>query len=79
MIISEGDGWRIEMTPEEYIEWVKYDESHPHLASIPYDLVLTMFLSHYRRGINLNKPAGKFYEWLTNPVDKLKTSVKLTT
>jgi hypothetical protein len=44
------------VTPQEYAEWVKYDEAHPHLTRLPFEGVFTMFLNHFRRGINLNEP-----------------------
>lgn len=57
-VTIEGDTWRFSLTQEEYHEWVKYDESHPWLARLPYQAVLRMFLNHFRRGINLNVPVG---------------------
>lgn len=54
-----GDYWKKDLTDEEYDEWIKYDSTHLHLTSgknsLPYEMVLNMFLSHFRRGINLNK------------------------
>ncbi len=51
-----GESWQMEMTDEEYDEWWKYDDAHPHLKSIPMEAILRMFISHYRRGENLNIP-----------------------
>lgn len=55
----QGETWICRLTPEEYAAWVKYDESHPWLAAaLPMRAILDMFLSHYRRGVDLNKPLG---------------------
>lgn len=53
----QGEEWSAKLTPEEYKAWIIYDESHPWLAnSMSYESILAMFLSHFRRGINLNLP-----------------------
>jgi hypothetical protein len=44
----EGESWKYVMTDTEYDAWVKYDESHPHLSSIPVQQLIAMFLTNYR-------------------------------
>lgn len=55
-VVIQGQTFEARLTQEEYREWVKYDDKHPHLEGISYEAVLNMFLSHFRRGINLNLP-----------------------
>lgn len=52
-----GEGWERQLTKDEYDAWATYDNNHPVLAgSMPMEPILDMFLSHFRRGINLNLP-----------------------
>lgn len=54
IVTIEGETWVARLTASEHAEWVKYDNAHPWLSQLPYQGVLAMFLSHLRRGINLN-------------------------
>ncbi len=55
-----GETWKAVLTDEEYQDWIKYDESHPWLASqLPMENILKMFLGEYRRGNNLNLKSNK--------------------
>jgi hypothetical protein len=58
-VTIEGETWRCVLTRYEYAQWVKYDQSHPWLAGLPYEPVLRMFLAHFRRGVNLNAPVTR--------------------
>lgn len=53
---SLGWPWERKLTEEEYREWCRYDDSHPHLHLIGYQQVLDMFLLNYRMGANPNGP-----------------------
>lgn len=58
-----GETWKSTLTPEEFSEWDKYSESHARIVgAVGYGVTLTMFLSHYRRGINLNIPVKQSHE-----------------
>lgn len=56
IIVDDGSG--IEMTDDEFDAWCIYDKNHDQLTRTThgYESTLNMFLSHYRRGINLNEP-----------------------
>jgi hypothetical protein len=52
--------WYGRMTLAEFDAWTVYAERHPWLLTgLPYQAVCDMFLSHYRRGIDLNAPLSK--------------------
>jgi hypothetical protein len=56
MVTLSGETWSVEMTDEEWQEYDKYANAHPWLISgIGDGAIANMFLSHFRRGINLNK------------------------
>lgn len=55
-VVIEGETWVAYLTPEEYQEWIKYDNAHPQLSPLPVQSILEMFLNHFRRGVNLNQP-----------------------
>jgi hypothetical protein len=50
-----GEYWEVALTKEELAEWDKYADWHGWLLSWSYERTLLMFLSHLRRGINLNR------------------------
>lgn len=52
----EGATWHAKLTRAEYEAWSVYADRHPHVLSQSYERTLAMFLSHYRRGVNLNDP-----------------------
>ena len=53
-VTIEGEFWSCQMTPEEFAAWDIYATNTWLLSMMDYEPVLNMFLSHFRRGINLN-------------------------
>ena len=57
MMTIEGEFWQVEVTEAELAEWDRYAEKHGRLLdSLGTEAVLRMFLTHLRRGVNLNEP-----------------------
>jgi len=54
-VTIEGETWTATLTPTEFSAWEIYADAHEWLLNWSYEATLTMFLNHFRRGINLNE------------------------
>lgn len=54
-VTVQGETWHCRLSRAEYLAWDKYALSHPWLfQGGTTEQILTMFLRHWRRGIDLN-------------------------